>query len=221
MRKWNLLIFSLFFLLFFFSIGFRYLEYKNFTSKTQFITAKIINQYKKKNYWVLKLKNNQVTFYTTSREDLKDILNYKVEVGVITKHIKFLDYLTTFYAPTFNLGLLEKPKYKEFIEKQHKDKYIANIFNALFFGDSLYYKTRQELSSLGISHLLALSGLHLVVISGFLYLLLTSIYDFLFPPYRNRNIDLGFFILGILFLYLYLVDFPASLVRSFIMEVLA
>jgi len=77
------------------------------------------------------------------------------------------------------------------------------------------------LSSLGISHLLALSGLHLVIISGFLYLILTPIYNLFFPPYRNRNIDLGFFILGILFLYLYLVDFPPSLVRSFIMEVVA
>jgi len=210
-----------FFAIFILNISYKYFEYKNFTSKSQFLTAKIVNQYKKKNYWVLKLKNNQITFYTTTKDDLKDILNYRVEVGLITKKIKFFDYLTTFYAPTFHLGLLEKPNYKKFIETQHKDKYIANIFDALFFADGLYYKTRQQLSTLGISHLLALSGLHLVILSGFLYLIFTPIYDFLVPAYRNRNIDLGVLILVILFFYLYFVGFPASLVRSFIMEVVA
>jgi len=220
MQKLKPLAFSLFFLFFIF-IGVRYFEYKNFTSQTQFITAKIVNQYKKKNYWVLKLKNNQLTFYTTTKDDLKDILNDRVEVGVISKKVSFWEYLTTFYAPTFHLGVLEKENYKKFIENQHNDKYIANIFNALFFGDSLYYKTRQQLSSLGISHLLALSGLHLVIISGFLYLIFTPIYNFFAPPYRNRNIDLGILILIILFGYLYFVGFPASLVRSFIMEIVA
>jgi len=214
-------VFSLFLFIFILNIVFKYFEYKSFTSKNEFITAKIVNQYKKKNHWVLKLKNNQVTFYTTSRDDLKDILNYKVEVGVISKKISFWGYLTTFYAPTFHLGLLEKENYKKFIENQHKDKYIDNIFEALFFGDSLYYKTRQQLSTLGISHLLALSGLHLVILSGVLYLIFTPIYNLFAPPYRNRNIDLGILILVILFAYLYFVGFPASLVRSFIMEIIA
>jgi len=209
---------NLLLILLLFNVGYQYFKYKQFTSKSQFIQAKIINQYKKKNYWVLKIKNNDVTFYTTTKDDLKDILNQKIEVGVITKKISFWEYLTKFYAPTFNLGILETPKYKEFINKQHKDKKIANIFNALFFGDSLYYDTRQKLSTLGISHLFALSGLHLAIISGVLYLILSPIYNLFIPPYRNRNVDLGIIILSILFLYLWFVDFPPSLVRSFIME---
>jgi len=188
-------------------------------SKSQFIQAKIVNQYKKKNYWVLKLKNNNIEFYTTTKDDLKDILNQNVEVGVITKHITFWQYITKFYAPTFHLGILESPKYKDFINNQHSDKKIANIFDALFFGDSLYYDIRQKLSTLGISHLFALSGLHLAIISGILYFILTPIYNKIFPPYRNRNIDLGILILIVLFAYLWFVNFPPSLVRSFIMEI--
>ena len=210
------LVFSLFVL----NIGYKYFEYNEFISHSAFIQAKIVNQYKKKNYWVLKLKNNEVIFYTTTKDDLKDILNRKVEVGIITKNIKFLDYLTTFYAPTYHLGILDIPKYKQFINNQHKNKYIANIFDALFFGDSLYYETRVKLSTLGISHLFALSGLHLAIISGFLYLILSPFYNLFAPPYRNRNIDLGILIIGILFLYLWFVNFPPSLVRSFIMEVI-
>jgi len=200
------------------SIGYHYYKYKSFVSHTQFINAKIINQYKKSNYWVLKIKNHDVEFYTTTKDDLKDILNKNIEVGVITKNITFWQYLTKFYAPTFRLGILEDSKYKIFINNQHSDKYIANIFDALFFGDSLYYETRQKLSTLGISHLLALSGLHLAIISTVLYLILTPIYNIIFPSYRNRNIDLGIFILIILFIYLWFVNFPPSLVRSFVME---
>ena len=214
--KWIWLLFSILII----NLGYKYYQYKNFISHSQFITAKIINQYKKKNYWVLKLKNNEVEFYTTTKDDLKDILNQNVEVGIITKNISFWKYLTKFYAPTFNLGILEIPKYKLFLDSQHTDKKIANIFDALFFGDSLYYDTRQKLSTLGISHLFALSGLHLAIISGVLYLLLTPIYNILFSPYRNRNIDLGVLILIILFLYLWFVNFPPSLVRSFIMEII-
>ena len=215
--KWLiLLLFSVLTL----NLGYKYFQYKHFITQTQCIEAKIINQYKKKNYWVLKIQSNKKTFYTTTRDDLKDILNRDIEVCLITKNISFLDYITKFYAPTFRLGILNIQDYEKFIISQHKDKYIANIFQALFFGDSLYYETRQKLSTLGISHLFALSGLHLAIISGVLYLILSPIYNFLFPPYRNRNIDLGIFILFILFLYLWFVNFPPSLVRSYIMEII-
>jgi competence protein ComEC len=200
--------------------GYKYYQYKQFTSKNQFITAKIVNQYKKKDYWVLKLKNKNIEFYTTTKDDLKDILNKDVEVGVITKKISFWQYLSKFYAPTFNLGILPIPKYKQYIKNQHTDKYIANIFEALFFGDSLYYSTREKLSTLGISHLFALSGFHLGIISAVLYFLLSPIYRFL-PPYRNKNIEIAIFILIILFLYLYFTNFPPSLVRSYLMEIIA
>jgi len=202
------------------NIGYQYYKYKNFISHFQFINAKIVTQYKKKNYWVLKIKNKDIEFYTTTKDDLKDILNKNVEVGVVTKKISFWGYLTKFYAPTYHLGLLETPQYEQFVNKQHSDKKIANIFQALFFGDSLYYDTRQKLSTLGISHLFALSGLHLAIMSGVLYFLISPIYNFLFPTYENRNIYLGILILIILFGYLWFVNFPPSLVRSFVMETL-
>ena len=117
--------------------------------------------------------------------------------------------------------MLDNPKYKSFVQEQHKNKYIQNLFCALFFGDSLYHKTRIQLANLGISYLLALSGLHLAILSGFLYFLFAPIYSFFVKPYRNKNIDLGILILIVLFCYLWFVGFPPSLVRSFVMEVLA
>ncbi|NPA55950.1 MAG: ComEC/Rec2 family competence protein [Epsilonproteobacteria bacterium] len=197
----------------------KYVKYVSFVSHNQFIHAKVINQYKKPNHWVLKLKNSDIEFYTTTKDDLKDILNYQASMYVVTKYVSFWGYLTKFYAPTYKLGVFPPPTYKTFIASQHKNKKLANMYNALYFGDSLYYQTRVELSTLGLSHLFALSGLHLAVISALLYLILTPIYNRFIPPYRNRNIDLFVVILPVLLGYVYFVNFPPSLVRSFVMEV--
>ncbi len=213
-------IFSLFLLLFSLSLGVRFYSYKKFVSKNQFREFKVVAQYRKKSYWVLKLKDREVSFYTTTRDDIKNLLNRVVEAGVVTKKVSFLEYLTTFYAPTFRLGVVEQPLYEEFVVKQHSSQIVSNIFQALFFGDSLSYEIRQKLSTLGISHLLALSGFHLGIISGIIYLLFSPIYNF-FPPYRNRNIEIGVIVLIILFLYLYFTNFPPSLVRSYFMELVA
>ena len=207
-----------------FQISFlNYLDFKYDGIKT--LSAKVVNQYKKHSgrgeYNVLKLKTSSLNFYTTSFENLKDLLNENVSVSLITKNVDFKDYLFTFYAPSFNLKLLPVSKIEEYIEKQHKNPKITNIFKALFLGESIDFKTRQELSALGVSHLIALSGLHLGFISLFLYILLTPLYK-LFQkkfPYRNRFVDLAVVIFIIEFCYLYVTGFPPSLIRAYILEI--
>ena len=200
-----------------------FLGYINFIDRhVKTIEARVINQYKKKNYYVLKLKNREVTFYTVSREDLKNLLNERVEVKIFTKNISFLGYLTKFYATSFYLKLLPLNYFEAFIEKQHKKSEISNLFRALFLGESMDYKTRIKLSTLGISHLFALSGLHLGFISAILYFLFLPFYNFFHKkrPYRNRFVDLGMVILGVELLYLWFTNFPPSLIRAYVMEVL-
>jgi competence protein ComEC len=201
------------------------LEFKS--NKFFNLEAKITNQYiktkKNRSYFVLKLKSDNLDFYTTSKENLKDILNKKVYLTIITTNITFYEYLTTFYAPSFGLGILRDKEYKNFISYQHSNEITKDIFNALYFADSLSQNIREKLSSLGISHLVALSGLHLGFLSAIIYFLLSPIYKFFqnrYFPYRNRFFDLGLVVLSILYLYLYFVDFPPSLTRSFVMEVL-
>jgi competence protein ComEC len=97
------------------------------------------------------------------------------------------------------------------------------LYKALYFGKSIDYDTREKLSVLGISHLFALSGLHLGFLSGFLFLILAPVYKFFqqrFFPYRNRYFDLGIIVLIIEFFYLYFTNFPPSLVRAFVMEII-
>ncbi len=218
----NKFTFLIFFLLLFLRLQISFLNYLDFRyDKFTTLDAKIVNQYKKKNYSVLKLKTKTLAFYTTSRENLKNLLNENVRLGIITSKVPFYGYLFTFYAPSFHLKLLPVSKADEYIENQHKNIKVSNVFKALFFGESIDYTTRQELSTLGIAHLIALSGLHLGFVSLFLYLLFTPFYR-LFQkkfPYRNRYADLAFIIFAVEFLYLYITGFPPSLIRAFILEI--
>ncbi|WP_459977738.1 ComEC/Rec2 family competence protein [Nautilia lithotrophica] len=199
-------------------LDFRYDKFKE-------VDVKVVNQYKKEGkrgeYFVLKLKNRDLTFYTTSKEDLKNLLNENLKLTIITSNVTFKDYLFTFYAPGFNIKLLPVAAVDEFIEKQHSDIRMTNIYKALFFGESIDYKTRQELSTLGISHLIALSGLHLGFISLFLYLVFTPVYKVFQKrfPYRNRFVDLAVLIFVIEFVYLYITGFPPSLIRAYVLEI--
>jgi competence protein ComEC len=152
---------------------------------------------------------------------IKNLLNRDVKLKIFTSNVNFKDYILGFYAPSFDLRVYPYKDFESFIIKQHKSIKFANIFEALFFGKSLDYSTRKELSTLGISHLFALSGLHLGFISAFLFFVLSPFYVFFqkrYFPYRNRLFDLGIAVLILEFLYLCLTSFPSSLIRAFIME---
>jgi len=186
------------------------------------VKVKVISQYLKNHHYVLKLKNDEVVFYTISRDNLKNLLNENISIKIFTKNISFWGYLTKFFAVSYDLKLLDVNTIDKLIESQHNNKEITNIYKALFLGEGLDYKTRQELSSLGISHLFALSGFHLGIISGVLFFVFSFFYKRFqkFFPYRNRFFDLGVLVLLFEFLYLYVTSFPPSLIRAYVMEVI-
>jgi competence protein ComEC len=202
---------------------FSFIFYKNFVSKRVVeINGYVANQYKKKNHYVVKIKSKNLNFYTINRDNLKYLLNENISIKIFTKNISFKDYLFGFFTPSFDLRLEDVSNIEKYVEKQHKDKKIINLYKALYFGKSIDYDTRQKLSTLGISHLFALSGLHLGFLSGILFLILSPFYKFFqqrFFTYRNRYFDLGIIIFIVEFLYLHFTNFPPSLVRAFVMEV--
>ena len=209
-------------LIIFLRIQISFLEFINFIDKpVRVLDVKVVNQYKKKNYYVLKLKNREVTFYTINRDNLKNLLNENVSIKIFTKNISFFDYLKGFFAISFDLKLRDATNLEKYIESQHKDKKIANLFKALFLGESIDYKMREKLSTLGVSHLVALSGFHLGIISGVLFFLFSFIYKFFhkYFPYRNRYFDVAILVFIVEFIYLYITSFPPSLIRAFVMEV--
>jgi len=195
--------------------------------------ATVINQYPKvskkgKPYYVLKLKSDDgYTFITTNYEDIKDLRDREVRIGLITDKITFLDFLKSFYAPSFDIELLdyeEKPRevLQEKIEAQHSEGFAKELFSALFLAKPISKSLRKKVSMLGVSHLIAISGYHLSFLFALLYFLLAKPYTLLqdrYFPYRNRRFDLTVVLIMILYAYVWMLDFTPSLIRSFVMLV--
>ena len=232
------------FVLFFASImivflGMLYRDYSLYqhltSSKFIHIKAKVINQYPKTNkhgrtYYVLKLKSEDgYRFITTSYEDIKDLKGREVRIGLITDKVRFLDFLRSFYAPSFELELLDyhdsvKKRLQAYITSQHQSSLMQELFSALFLATPISKELRTHVSMLGISHLIAISGYHLSFLFGLLYLLFSKPYHYLQDrhfPYRNRKFDLSVVIIMMLFWYMWLLDFTPSLIRSFVMMAFA
>lgn len=207
------------------------LEYKNYYEFNRFdsvpLEATVLKQYvKSKNnrtYQVLKLRNDEgVTFYTTAKKSLEDIREKKIKIIIWPKELTFLSYLSSFYANSKILEIYEnhttKQELNNYISNAHEDKSIANIYHALYSATPLESESQTIFSNLGISHLLAISGFHLGVLSALLYFLIRPIYSFFqdrFFPYTNGSRDTFFIVATILLGYTLFLDTPPSLIRAF------
>ena len=225
--------FSVLFLLSFLVIHLYYLygEYQLFKVKPFFYTdAKVIKVYEKwkdNNYYtIMKLYSPvlDITFFSRT----------KIRANEITPHVRlklfptvdmlFVDYLSTSFINSnineiYNNELF-KSRVIEWVNNQHQNSMIGNFYNAIYFAEPLNKKLRQQVSLLGVSHLIALSGFHLAILSTLLFFLLRPIYRFFqqrYFPYRFDLLDIGFVVLLLLAWYLWFVDTPASLLRSYMM----
>ncbi len=208
-----------------------YLEYSDFTDKPFYYTkATVLQQYTKnragKSYEVLKLQSIEgKKFYTTARL-LDDLTGKIVRVKMIPdKKVSFRDYLGTFFIKTRVTVIgespnIEKNRVLDAIALQHQDHRLISFYQAIFLATPLSITLREKIAGLGVSHLVALSGFHLTILWGLVYGLLSLIYK---PPqqrwfpYRFMLLDMGIVTLGILGFYLWFVDFPPSLMRSYTM----
>lgn len=223
-KQWLISIF-IFFVLFSVNIFFEYLSYTKLKSSPIFQTnAQVINIYFKKDYNVLKLKSEDFEFFTSVSKDIDfQKLDY-VSISLITTQISFYNYLKNFYANSFNLYKLNKNSLKKdinnFIYSQHTNQNISEIFSAIFLAVPTNTYLRDVFSVYSISHLIAISGFHLAVLSAVIYFMLYYPYSFIhkrFFPYRNIRYDLVLFSIIILFFYLLFTNLVPSLLRAFVM----
>ncbi|SFV57096.1 Competence protein [hydrothermal vent metagenome] len=212
-------------------LGWEYHDYRAFVSKPFYYAyAKVIISYEKskedRRYQVLKLRGEDGSvFYTTTHR--KDGFSNKILRLQLfpNKGISFKDYLGTYYVKsrikkvqnipgTFKNTLLQK------VASQHQNSALQSFYNAVFFATPIEKALRKKISMLGVSHLVALSGFHLGILWGLVYGLLLLVYRPIqqkFFPYRHALFDVGFVAIIFLGTYLWFVDFPPSLVRSYAM----
>lgn len=223
-------------LIFCLSLYYEFYKYQQLIStKNINVTAKVLLQYKKKDYFVLKLKDSSgAVFYTTSRDDLIDLRGRFVRIyGILNKNCSFLSYLKSCYIISFEISLLHKKDYRDgiidYINSQHNYFYfdgafdanlLGSLYNAMFLATPMDKKIRDFSASLGIAHIFAISGFHLGILAFVLYLILSPLYRVLqrrYFSYRNEFYDINFIVLIFAFLYLIVLDFNPSFLRSFAM----
>ena len=210
---------------------FEYQTYKEFTSKPFYFThANVLNSYEKskngKQYTVLKLRSDDgYTFYTTTHKK-EDFRHQRLRLQIFpNKTIPFYKYMNVFYVKSKIKSIEEMPlTFKDTLLKkvndQHENSALGSFYNAIFFATPIEKALRDKISLLGVSHLVALSGFHLSILWGLIYGLLLFPYKYFQQkhfPYRHALLDVGFITMVVLGLYLWFVDFPPSLLRSYAM----
>lgn len=221
------------FFLFLLSLSWEFYSYKQFTRfDSALVSAKVLKQYEKtklyksgksRTYQVLKLKSSDgLIFYTTASKDFMSVKGKILSLEIWAGDISFYEYLRTFYAFSKVLEVHEdnslRAKLSSMIQTQHSDTEIANIYEALYLANPLEWELQKKISTLGISHLIAISGFHLGVLSGVLFFLIKYPYRFFqnrFFPHRSFKRDSFIFIALMLFWYLLFLESPPSLLRAF------
>ena len=212
------------------NISIEYSKYQELIDDEVYETkAKVLNIYPKKDYNILRLSAPNFDFFTNidkseSVEKL-DILN----ILILSKNISFLDYLKEFYAKSIIFKKIEKQSsFKDEIIKKidsnHEDNITKELFQALFLAIPISKELRDICTNYGISHLIALSGFHLGVLSFVIYWIFYFPYTYLHKRYflyRNKKYDLLLISITFLFFYLILTNVVPSLLRAFVMFVFA
>ena len=208
-----------------------YQDYREFIEKPFYYTyAKVIKSYQKtkgkRKYTVLKLSTKEhISFYTTTYPN-QDLNNHILRLQIFPDaNITFAGYIGTFYVKStikkkIPLPYSLKQKLISEVSSQHKDKSLQSFYNAIFFATSIEKNLRDKITKLGVNHLVALSGFHIGILWSIIYGILWLIY---YPfqkryfPYRYSLLDIGSISMVLLGVYLWFVDFPPSLVRSYAM----
>ena len=218
------------------SLTIEYFHYKEFNRfDSVLVEAQVLNHYTKtkqtktgktKTYDVLKLKTtNGVTLYTISYKHLDNLTGSTLKAELFLKDgISFLEYLSGFFAISKIEAIEPKndlyAKIEQFLQHSHKNDNARAIYEALYLAKPLPKTLQQQFSTLGISHLIAISGFHLGVLSFVLFVLIRFPYRFFqdrYFPYRNYKRDTFFIVALILLAYTLFLGAPPSLLRAFVM----
>jgi len=208
-----------------------YREYRTFISiPFHYTNAQIVSASRREGrfggYYILGLESEDFgKFYTSSRE-FDDPEYRKVRLRLIPdSDMTFASYMSTPFIKSSIVSIGEhgdttREKISRNISRQHANENAGRLFGAIFLAEPLPRELREGITSFGIGHLVALSGFHLGIIWGGIFMILSFPYRYFQKrrfPYRCRTIDLGLSTLIIMAAYLALTGSPPSLLRAYTM----
>lgn len=206
-------------------------EYHKYRDLTRFddplVRAEVIDQEvrlindKPKTSIKLRLENGS-TCRCAMGPYLRDLRGREVQVELQVANVTFLDYLRGFrtrgvitevYPP-----LSLKERWYGTIASAHEDQTMKELYGALFVATPMSQEFQTLVGAMGLSHILSISGYHFGILSLIAYFFLRPAYRWTqtrWFPYRHGNRDLFFIVLGLLFLYLWALEFIPPMMRSF------
>lgn len=218
------------FLLFIASLSLSY-EYYQFTELKTFddplVRAEVIDQEVRliaeqpKTSMKLRLENGSSVRCAMSPY-LRDLRGREVLVELQVGKVTFIDFLKGIHTrgvitevyPELSL----KEKWYRRIASVHQDQWMRELYGALFVATPMSQEFQALVGAMGLSHILSISGYHYGIISLIAYFLLRPPYRWLqnrYFPYRHGNRDLFLLVFGILFFYLWALEFIPPMVRAF------
>lgn len=218
------------FLLFIASLSLSY-EYYQFTELKTFddplVRAEVIDQEVRliaeqpKTSMKLRLENGSSVRCAMSPY-LRDLRGRDVLIELQVAKVTFIDFLKGIHTrgvitevyPELSL----KEKWYRRIALEHEDQWMRELYGALFVATPMSQEFQALVGAMGLSHILSISGYHYGIISLIAFFLLRSPYRWLqnrYFPYRHGNRDLFLLVLGILFFYLWALEFIPPMVRAF------
>ncbi|HQS67122.1 MAG TPA: ComEC/Rec2 family competence protein [Sulfuricurvum sp.] len=206
-------------------------EYSKFTDFKRFddplIRAEVIDQEvrliadKPKTSLKLRLDNGAFCRCVMSPY-LRDLRGREVLVELQIKKVTFFDYLKGFRSrgsivevyPQLSL----KERWYRSIAQMHEEPKMKELYGALFVATPMSQELQTLVGAMGLSHILSISGYHFGILSLIAFFFLRPVYRWFqnrYFPYRHGNRDLFFIVLGLLFFYLWALEFIPPMVRSF------
>lgn len=206
-------------------------EYYRFSELKRFddplIRAEVIDQEirligeKPKTSMKLRLENGS-TCRCAMSPYLRDLRGREVLVEIQVAKIGFLEYLKGFRTRGVIMevypDLSLKERWYRLLASAHEEIRMKELYGALFVATPMSQEFQALIGAMGLSHILSISGYHFGILSLIAFFILRPPYRWLqnrYFPYRHGNRDLFFIVLGILFLYLWALEFIPPMVRSF------
>ncbi len=217
-------------LILFLTLSKEYSFWKELTSDEIYqTTGKIVNIYPKEDEkslnHIAKVETEQFTFFTPIPKNLPLKKTDTISMIVVSQKITFYNYMKGFFAPSFSIEVIPSTltaveNIHQKVRKQHQNEIIGDFYNTLFFATPLDKNIQNLCAIYGISHVVAISGFHLGIISVVLFFILNLLYSPLhqkYFPYRNKKMDIMIVITIALFIYLLAINVVPSFLRSFTM----
>ncbi|NLL81526.1 MAG: DNA internalization-related competence protein ComEC/Rec2 [Tissierellia bacterium] len=163
---------------------------------------------------------DRISFYGELKQPNRNtnpmLFNYRLSLlsDRIHNTMSVKDYSVNIIAENDNGFYNLKDKFNKDV-KDLFDSYLndenSKLISSIVLGDSSYLEEEdiEKYRDLGLAHILAVSGLHIGIISGFIIFVMSRL-----AINRKANIIIS---LGVLWFYCYLIGFPPSTIRASLM----